>query len=141
MRRSLYAAALSMAALLVLAPAALAAQTGDLDCSHFATQEAPQAILDAHPNGLDIYGLDADGDGIACESLGGGALEDGTTAAVQQYQAPAAGTQPTASAATTGGGRLADTGGPSLLIPAAVLLLGSGVLGLLAAARFARRGS
>ncbi len=137
MRRSLYAAALSVAALLVLAPAALA-QSGDLDCSHFATQEAPQAILDAHPSGLDIYELDADGDGIACESLGGGTLEDGTTVAVQQYQAPAAGTQPTASA-TTGGGQLAETGGPPLLIPAAVLLLGSGVLGLLAVARLARR--
>ena len=125
MRRSLYAAALSMAALLVLAPAAMA-QSGDLHCSHFATQEAPQAILDAHPSGLDIYELDADGDGIACERLGGGAHEDGTTAAVQQYQAAPA--------------TLAETGGPSLLIPATVaLLLGSGILGIFAVARFARR--
>lgn len=139
MRRSLYAAALSMAALLVLTPAALA-QSGDLHCSHFATQEAPQAILDAHPTGLDIYGLDADGDGIACENLGGGALEDGTASAVaQQYQAPAAGTQPTA---TTGAAPLPGTGGPPLLIPsAAALVVVSGILGLLAVARLARRSS
>jgi len=128
MKRLLYLAVLSVVAVLGLAPAALA-QTGDLACSHFATQEAPQAILDAHPTGLDMYELDADGDGIACESLGGGALEDGTAASVQQYH-PAAG---------TGEGQLADTGGPSLLIPAAALLLGSGVLGLLAVARFAQR--
>ena len=145
MKRLLCLAALSVAAVLVLAPEALA-QSGDLHCSHFATQEAPQAILDAHPAGLDLYELDADGDGIACERLGGGAHEDGTTAAVQQYQAPAAaGTQPTASAtaaaAAGAAGRLADTGGPPLLIPAAAaaLLLGSGVLGLLAVARFAQR--
>ncbi len=139
MRRLLYLAVLSVAVVLVLAPAALA-QSGDLDCSHFATQEAPQAILDAHPSGLDMYELDADGDGIACESLGGGALEDGTAASVQQYQPTVAGTQPTTSA-TTGGGQLADTGGPSLLLPLAALLVGSGVLGLLAVARFARRNS
>ena len=139
MRRLLYLAVLSGAIVLVLAPAAQA-QSGNLDCSHFATQEAPQAILDAHPTGLDIYELDADGDGIACESLGGGALEDGTAASVQQYQ-PAAGTQPTTPATTTGQAQLAETGGPSLLIPAAALLLGSGVLGLLAVARLARRSS
>ena len=137
MRRSLYLVVLSMAAVLVFAPAALA-QSGDLDCTHFATQQAPQAILDAHPSGLDMYGLDADGDGVACESLGSGVLEDGTAAATQQGQATA-GTQPTTSG--TGAAQLADTGGPSLLIPAAVLLLGSGVLGLAAVARFARRNS
>jgi hypothetical protein len=134
MKRLLYLAALCVAAVLVLAPAALA-QSGDLACSHFATQEAPQAILDAHPTGLDIYELDADGDGVACESLGGGTLEDGTAAAVQQYQ-PAGGAQAAAAPEGVVGeqGRLADTGGPPLLVPAAaaVLFLGSCVLGLLA---------
>ena len=138
MRRLLYLAVLSVAAMLVLAPAALA-QSGDMDCSHFATQEAPQAILDAHPTGLDMYALDPDGDGIACESLGGGALEDGTAASVQQYQPTAAGTQATT---TTGAAPLPGTGGPPLLIPAAAaLVVVSGVLGLLAVARLARRSS
>lgn len=114
--------------MLILPPAALA-QKGDLDCSHFATQEAPQAILDAHPSGLDMYGLDPDGDRIACERLGGGALEDGTVASVQQDKATAAG---------TGAARLPSTGGPPLLllIPAvAALVLGSGILGLRAVGR------
>jgi len=135
MKRLLYLAALSVAAVLVLAPAALA-QSGDLDCSHFATQGAPQAILDAHPTGLDMYELDADGDGIACESLGGGALEDGTAASVQQYQAVTAGSKQ-----ASGVTELADTGGPPLLVPAAaaVLFLGSCVLRLLAVARRNRR--
>jgi hypothetical protein len=133
MKRLLYLAALSVAAVLVLAPAALA-QSGDLNCSHFATQGAPQAILDAHPTGLDMYELDADGDGIACESLGAGALEDGTVASVQQYETAAAAPQQ-----ASGVTELADTGGPPLLVPAAaaVLFLSSCVLGLLAV--FARR--
>ena len=151
MRRLVCLAALAaVAAALVLAPAAWAQPGGDLNCSHFATQEAPQAILDAHPAGLDIYGLDPDGDGVACEALGGGALEDGTAASVpataqqqqqQQYQAPAAGAQATATA-TTGAAPLPGTGGPPLLIPAAAaLVVVSGVLGLLAVARLARRSS
>lgn len=112
--------------MLILPPAALA-QMGDLDCSHFATQEAPQAILDAHPSGLDMYGLDPDGDRIACERSGGGVLEDGTVASVQQDQATAAG---------TGAAPLPTTGGPPLLlIPAAALLLASGIVGLLAVGR------
>ena len=81
MKRIMYLAAAALVAVLIFPPAALA-QTGDLDCSHFATQEAPQAILDAHPSGLDMYGLDPDGDRIACERSGGGALEDGTVASV-----------------------------------------------------------
>ena len=108
----MYLAAAALVAMLILPPAALA-QRGDLDCSHFATQEAPQAILDAHPSGLDMYGLDPDGDRIACERLGGGALED------------------------TGAAGLPSTGGPPLLllIPAAALVLGSGILGLRAVGR------
>ena len=135
MRRLLYLAALSVAIVLALAPAALA-QTGGLSCEHFANQEAAQAILDAHG---DLYGHDLDGDGVACEDTGGGTAEDGTLApfaqyAQQQYQyASGGGTQV-----------LAETGGPSLLMPAAAgtLLLGACIAGLflLAARRGARVG-
>jgi len=37
------------------------------NCSDFATRARAQACLDAHPG--DPFGLDSDGDGIACESL------------------------------------------------------------------------
>jgi hypothetical protein len=134
MRRPLYLLALSVAIVLVLAPAALA-QTEGLNCEHFANQEAAQAILDAHG---DLYGHDPDGDGVACEHTGGGTAEDGTLApfaqyAQQQYQYASVGTE-----------ELADTGGPSLLIPAAAgtLVLGACIVGLflLAARRGARAG-
>ena len=62
-------------AMLIASPAAFA-QTGDLDCSDFATQEDAQATLDADPS--DPNGLDAEGDGMACESLPSGEMEDGT---------------------------------------------------------------
>lgn len=45
------------------------AQDGDLDCSDFGSQEEAQAEFDSDPT--DPNGLDADGDGIACESLDG----------------------------------------------------------------------
>ncbi len=186
MKRLLYLATLSLVASLLFAPSALA-QTGDLDCSDFATQEQAQAELDADPsdpNGLDgndndgvaceslpsggtapttgggnettdldcadfatqaeaqaVYdqdpsdpnGLDADFDGIACEEGG----EKGTTTTQYQPQQPTATTEqytpaqpqapaPTAPAATL----LPSTGGPALLLPAAGLLLATGLLGL-----------
>jgi hypothetical protein len=63
--------------MLILSPAAVAqGATGDLDCADFDTREQAQAALDAGPG--DPNGLDADGDGLACESLPGGAAEDGT---------------------------------------------------------------
>ena len=133
MRRPLYLLALSAAIVLVLAPAALA-QTQGLSCGDFANQEAAQAILDAHG---DLYGHDPDADGIACEDTGGGTAEDGTLApfaqyAQQQYQYASGGTVE----------ELADTGGPSLLMPAAagtLLVLGACIAGLFLLA--ARRGS
>lgn len=65
-------------ALMVLATASSPAQAGDLDCSDFATQEEAQENL--APGDPD--GLDADSDGIACETLpqggsGGGGSTDG----------------------------------------------------------------
>jgi len=53
------------------------AQAADRDCADFPNQAAAQAAYDAVPG--DPERLDADGDGIACESLAGGAAEDGTT--------------------------------------------------------------
>jgi uncharacterized repeat protein (TIGR01451 family) len=124
MRRPLYVLVLSVVAVLILAPAALA-QTEGLNCEHFANQETAQAILDAHG---DLYGLDPEGDGVACEDLGGGTAEDGTLAPfAQQYQYASGGTE-----------ELADTGGPSLLIPAAagtLLVLGACIVGLFLVAR------
>lgn len=44
----------------------------DLDCSDFATQEEAQAVLNADPS--DPNRLDAEGDGIACETLPSGVV-------------------------------------------------------------------
>jgi hypothetical protein len=41
--------------------------SGDVDCSDFDTQEEAQAFFEMYPG--DPYGLDSDGDGVACESL------------------------------------------------------------------------
>jgi uncharacterized repeat protein (TIGR01451 family) len=123
-----------VAIVLVLAPAAALAQTEGLNCEHFANQETAQAILNAHG---DLYGHDPDGDGVACEDLGGGTAEDGTLAPFAQY----AQQYQYASGAPA---ELADTGGPSLVMPAAAgtLVLGACVVGLflLAARRGARVG-
>lgn len=43
--------------------------TGDVNCSDFGTQAEAQAFFDTHDPANDPYGLDADGDGEACESL------------------------------------------------------------------------
>ena len=42
-------------------------QSSDLDCADFGSREEAQAALDADPT--DPSGLDADGDGLACEEL------------------------------------------------------------------------
>ena len=109
----------------------------DLDCVDFATQEAAQANLNANPS--DPNNLDADDDGIACERTIDAAdavqFEDGTGFSI---------TGPPATGGDTGGDvaetpvttdgtqmqEMPDTGGPGLLAPLAVLLIGSGVLGL-----------
>ena len=50
----------------LVAPEADAA--GDMDCSDFATQAAAQTFFNNHDPAHDPDLLDADGDGIACES-------------------------------------------------------------------------
>jgi uncharacterized repeat protein (TIGR01451 family) len=120
----LYLIALSVAAMLVAAPAALT-QTGGLSCGAFANQETAQAILDAHG---DLYGHDLDGDGVACEDTGTGTAEDGTLAPFAQYaQYQYSGAPQT----------LAETGGPSLVMPvvAGTLVLGACIAGLFVVAR------
>jgi LPXTG-motif cell wall-anchored protein len=63
-RRFVGTALITVVALILLAPAALA--QADTDCSDYASQAAAQAALRADPS--DPNGLDGDGDGIACES-------------------------------------------------------------------------
>lgn len=84
----------------------------NLDCDYFATQEAAQAEYDADPS--DPHGLDADGDGVACENLAPGGGESVTTGGTGDDDA------------------LADTGAtlPAATIPmfvSGVVMLGAGV--------------
>ena len=88
MRRLTILLAMCATAILALSPAALAQQETDLDCSQLGApgaspeevQAEAQAILDADPT--DPNGLDADGDGLACDfeasPNGEVAFEDGT---------------------------------------------------------------
>lgn len=57
--------ALALFGTLLVAPAASAA---DRDCGDFATQKAAQKFFRNHNPGADPHSLDADGDGVACES-------------------------------------------------------------------------
>jgi len=42
----------------------------DYNCDDFSTQEEAQAVYEkCSKNGLDIHGLDGDGNGVACQSL------------------------------------------------------------------------
>jgi len=50
------------------AEAPAAAKGGDRDCSDFSNQARAQDFFESHNPGSDPHGLDADGDGIACES-------------------------------------------------------------------------
>lgn len=117
-------------------------ETTDLDCADFATQEEAQAVYNQDPS--DPNGLDADFDGIACEESlpsGGQAVPLPTipegeepvqrmpgearpgvpeSAATEQYVP-----EEPASVVPV----LPDTGGPALLLPAAGLLLGAGLIG------------
>ncbi len=95
---------------------------GDLDCADFASQAEAQATFNADPS--DPNGLDADGDGIACEE------NTPTTPTATQYTAPTT-TAPTTTTATTAPtmAELPATGGISLMLPAGVLLA-SGLIGL-----------
>ena len=135
MRKLVFLAMLSLIAMLVAAPAALAQTTDLYDCPDFATQEEAQQFLLAG----DPYGLDADNDGMACDDLPSGGTGMGDVSQPQSQYAPttAAEAVDEETASTTTTTPLPDTGGPSLfLLPVAGLLLtGAGLL----AAGFVRR--
>jgi hypothetical protein len=74
-------AAVVLAAAVTVPLAGIASAQG-MNCDHFLSQEAAQAVLDA--DGSDPNGLDEDDDGVACEalaSLGGGNPTAGTPTA------------------------------------------------------------
>jgi len=82
LKRALGTAA-AAAALALIGPAPLAfGQTDKYDCGDFATQEQAQAVFDADPS--DPYGLDNDGDKIACETLPHGPAVTKTTTAAPE---------------------------------------------------------
>lgn len=163
MEKLLYLAVLAMATSLVSVPAALAqSETGDLYCIDFSdtaedAQNQAQALLKRNPD--DPNGLDADGDGVACEytssAQGSVAFEDqsgytsGASAAPQEQQqtppgaevapvTPPAADGPVVQPAEPDAAVLPDTGGPggaALLLPTAGLLLATGLVGLKVARR------
>lgn len=91
------------------------AQEGDLDCADFATQEEAQAVFDEDPS--DPNGLDADSDGIACETLpSGGDGEDDGEAGMEEV--PQGGVE-------AGGGSTAGVESTGLLGAAGVALFGA----------------
>lgn len=110
--------------------------SSDLDCIDFATQAEAQAVYNQDPS--DPNGLDADNDGIACETTtntantteyedgtgvsSGGPLiaDDGATG--DQYADDGVADDDVA--------ELPDTGGPALLLPVAALLIVAGGLSL-----------
>lgn len=69
MRRLTLVAVLSLVALLVYAPAALAQNPSAYNCDTFDIQRAAQVFFDTNNPSQDPYLLDADGDGAACEGL------------------------------------------------------------------------
>jgi hypothetical protein len=60
--------------------------TGDVDCKNFQYQEEAQDVLDATPG--DPYHLDANKDGIACESLAHRPKQPSTTTSTAKKPAP-----------------------------------------------------
>lgn len=132
-KQLLLTAAVAAAGTAAFAPHA-AAQ--DLNCSNFSTQAEAQAAFDAIPG--DPNNLDADNDGIACESLPGGDTA-GATATGDDVDAGAADAAadavvPVGGVGTGFGGLAGDDG-----VPWTPALIGVGVAGAAAAAVATRR--
>lgn len=114
-----------------------------VSCSDFVSaagnpsQFQAQQFYDSEATPEQQAALDADGDGFACDDLETGVdnlgdTETDTTVTEDQYVAPAM-EEPAATVTEevpATGTVLPDTGGPGLLIPASILLLGTGLLGL-----------
>ena len=137
MKRLLYLAVLSLGSMLVLTPAALAQDP--YDCGDFTYQEDAQAVFDQDPN--DPSGLDGprgptpDGEpGVACENLPsrGDTTEQPQAKEKQESSSEESSSKESSSkeSTTTKEQRkeLPATGGLSLLLPTAALLIGSGIL-------------
>ena len=118
MRRLLYLAVLSMLAMMIIAPAAMA--QGDVDCPQLTFEEA-QAILAADPS--DPNRLDADGDGIACDRS--------NTLPSQPTPQPQPKMEEQPKMEQTMPKEMPKTGGPAVgsLLPVSALLVGAGILG------------
>lgn len=113
---------LSVAAVMAMAFAPAAGASIHL-CSQNADQQSAQTALDQDPSTAST--LDPDGDGTACEDFFGNA-----------QQQPAGGQQepqqPVQQSQTQPMQDLPDTGGPSVLLVGAALLMGTGIFGLIA---------
>jgi hypothetical protein len=98
-------------ALVISAPMFATAQTSDIDCADFDSQEAAQAELDRDPS--DPNALDTDGDGVACEgrfgpqrepATGGGAATARDGGGAEQPAPAARGASEVPEAVEAGGG-------------------------------------
>jgi Excalibur calcium-binding domain len=99
-RRRSVASVLVTAALLATLPAGTAAaQTADVNCRDFRYQEDAQAVFDAHPG--DPFHLDANQDGVACESLPHRPTSTSASATPTSTTSAAAPSTTTSSAATS----------------------------------------
>lgn len=119
---------LSVAAVMAMAFAPAAGASIHL-CSQNADQQSAQTALDQDPSTAST--LDPDGDGTACEDFFGNAQQQpaGGQQEPQQVQEPQ---QPVQQSQTQPMQDLPDTGGPSVLLAGAALLMGTGIFGLIA---------
>jgi LPXTG-motif cell wall-anchored protein len=106
-RRIIPVVLLVLGGLFLAAPSALA-QAGDQDCADFASQAAAQAHLRADTSDPD--GLDADNDGVACESYPYGTASAGGGVAAGALPRTGTGTVP-----SLGIGALLLVGGGALV--------------------------
>jgi LPXTG-motif cell wall-anchored protein len=119
-------------------PMAGVAAAQDRDCNQFATQAQAQAVYDANP--ADLYNLDADNDGKACEWLPNERYEDGsapaTTTPTNGVETGAGGTADLAIGAEDTDGD--DSGSLLPLVVGGAMLAAGGLV--LARRRSARKG-